>query len=128
MRRWSIYWIAPALCLAAALSICSHSDAADVSGAHDNFVAQCAKCHGESGHGDGPAGAALAIKPRNFSDCTRMAKESDQRLFDTIKGGGASVGLSKDMPPWREAFEDDEIKALVSYVRQFCSSPRAMNK
>jgi len=57
-----------------------------------------------------------------------MSKESDQRLFNTIKGGGASVGLSKDMPPWREAFEDGEIKSLVAYIRQFCTAPCAMNR
>jgi high-affinity iron transporter len=99
--------------------------AADASAARDNFVAQCAKCHGDSGRGDGPAGATLATKPRNFSDCTRMAKESDERVFNAIKGGGGSVGLSKDMPPWGEAFEDAEIKGLVAYVRQFCNSQRA---
>lgn len=77
---------------------------------------------------DGPAGASLPIKPRNFTDCSRMAHESNDRLFSTITGGGASVGLSKDMPPWGEAFEDCEIKGLVAYVRQFCNPQRAMNK
>jgi len=123
-----IFAFATALCLAASLMVCPRLSAADLSAAHDNFISQCAKCHGESGHGNGPAGAALSIKPRNFSDCTRMSKESDQRLFNTIKGGGASVGLSKDMPPWREAFEDGEIKSLVAYIRQFCTAPRAMNR
>ena len=102
--------------------------AADFSATHDNFVSQCAKCHGESGRGDGPAGTSLAVKPRNFADCSRMAKESDERIFKTIKNGGASVGLSKDMPPWKEAFEDNEIRGLVAYVRQFCNQQGAMNK
>jgi len=102
--------------------------AIDLNAAHDNFISQCAKCHGETGRGDGPAGTSLAIKPRNFSDCARMARESDERIFSTIKGGGASVGLSKDMPPWSEAFEDSEIKGLVAYIRQFCNQQRAMNK
>jgi mono/diheme cytochrome c family protein len=117
-----------ALCVAVSFAVCTRVFAADLTGAHDNFVSQCAKCHGESGHGDGPAGAALATRPRNFSDCTRMSRESDQRLFNTIKGGGASVGLSKDMPPWKEAFEDEEIKSLVAYIRQFCNTAHAMNK
>jgi mono/diheme cytochrome c family protein len=128
MKRSTSFGIACFLCIAAALAICGLSLAVDLNGAHDNFVAQCAKCHGESGHGDGPAGTTLRTKPRNFSDCSRMTKESDRRLFDTIKGGGASVGLSKDMPPWKDAFEDEEIKGLVDYIRQFCGSPRAMGK
>jgi len=107
--------------------IASHNPgwAADLSAARDNFVSQCAKCHGESGRGDGPAGATLPIRPRNFTDCSRMARESDQRIFNTIKTGGAAVGLSKEMPPWNEAFDDREISALVSYVRQFCNPQRA---
>ena len=116
---------AAVMCLAAAMTIGGYALAADIGGARDNFDTQCAKCHGESGRGDGPAGAALPTKPRNFSDCARMAKESDQRLFDTIKGGGESVGLSKEMPPWGEAFEDQEIKGLVAYIRQFCNLQRA---
>lgn len=128
MLRSSIFATALVLCLASAMTIGGRSFAADLGAARDNFDTQCAKCHGESGRGDGPAGAALAIKPRNFSDCSRMGKESDQRLFNTIKSGGTAVGLSKDMPPWGEAFEDQEINSLVAYIRQFCNTQRAMNK
>jgi mono/diheme cytochrome c family protein len=128
MRKLRVLAIATVLSLAAATGQSGTLLGADLDAAHDNFVAQCAKCHGESGRGDGPAGASLPIKPRNFTDCSRMAHESDGRLFNTIKAGGASVGLSKDMPPWGEAFEDNEIKGLVAYVRQFCNPQRAMNK
>src|SRR5271166_3408598 len=128
MRRLGIIRTSLILCLAVAMSSGGRSFAADLGAARDNFDTQCAKCHGESGRGDGPAGAALPTRPRNFSDCSRMAKESDQRLFNTIKGGGASVGLSRDMPPWGEAFEDQEINGLVSYIRLFCNTQRAMNK
>ena len=85
MRRLGIVRTSLALCLAAAMTIGGRSFAADLSAARDNFDTQCAKCQGEQGRGDGPAGAALPTKPRNFSDCTRMAKESDQRLFNAIK-------------------------------------------
>jgi mono/diheme cytochrome c family protein len=128
MRNPGIFAVALLFCLGTAISCATSLFAADAGAGHDNFVAQCAKCHGESGRGDGPAGASLAIKPRNFNDCTRMAKESDQRIFNTIKSGGRAVGLSKDMPPWGEAFEDQEIQGLVAYVRQFCNPQRAMNK
>lgn len=128
MRKLRVLAIATALSLAAAVGRADTLLGGDLGAAHDNFVAQCAKCHGESGRGDGLAGASLPIKPRNFTDCPRMAHESDDRLFSTIKGGGASVGLSKDMPPWGEAFEDNEIKGLVAYIRQFCNPQRAMNK
>ncbi|SRR5579883_1946746 len=125
MRKKGVFAIAAALTCGAALNPAIPLFAADLRAAHDNFAAQCAKCHGDSGRGDGPAGAALPVRPRNFADCTRMSKESDDRIFNTIKGGGASVGLSKEMPPWSEAFDDDEIRQLVTYVRQFCSAQRA---
>jgi mono/diheme cytochrome c family protein len=125
MRRPVIFGLVSTLSLAASVTIYGPLCAADLSGARDNFVAQCAKCHGDSGHGDGPAGATLAIRPRNFNDCTRMAKEPDERLFNTIKGGGHSVGLSKDMPSFGEAFEDQEIQGLITYIRQFCNAQRA---
>ncbi len=128
MRKLGILAMAFVLGFETQTNLCTTLCAADTSAARDNFEAQCAKCHGESGRGDGPTGASLAIKPRNFSDCTRMAKESNERIFNTIKYGGASVGLSKDMPPWKEAFEDKEIRGLVAYVRQFCSPQREINK
>ncbi len=128
MRKRSIFAIAAALCCALAMSDGGVLLAADLSAARDNFVGQCAKCHGESGSGDGPAGATLPVRPRNFTDCSRMSKESDERIFNTIKGGGSSAGLSKEMPPWGEAFDDQEIKGLVAYVRQFCNSQRARNR
>jgi mono/diheme cytochrome c family protein len=125
MRKVSIFAIAAVLSGAGAMSSRNLGLAADLSAARDNFQAQCAKCHGESGHGDGPAGASLPVRPRNFADCSRMAHESDQRIFTTIKSGGTSVGLSKEMPPWNEAFDDGEINGLVNYVRQFCNPQRA---
>ena len=128
MHSRRILAIIVALGCAAAVSNQGLLSAAGISAARDNFDGQCAKCHGESGHGDGPAGVLLPVRPRNFTDCARMSKESDERLFNTIKGGGKSVGLSNEMPPWGEAFDDNEIKGLVAYVRQFCNSQRARNR
>jgi mono/diheme cytochrome c family protein len=99
--------------------------AADLGAARDNFRSQCSKCHGESGRGDGPAGVSLPVRPRNLADCSRMSKESDERIFRVIKSGGASVGMSQEMPPWQDAFDDNEIRDLVAYVRQYCNPQRA---
>ena len=128
MRKLNSPAIAAALCCAAVISNSIVVLAADLSAARDNFKEQCAKCHGESGVGNGSAGASLAVRPRNFNDCSRMTKESDERIFNAIKSGGASVGLSKEMPAWGEAFDDNEIQGLVAYVRQFCNPQHAINK
>jgi mono/diheme cytochrome c family protein len=80
----------------------------------------CATCHGESGKGDGPSGSTLSTKPRDFTDCAVMKKLSDDLIFSAIKNGGASVGLSREMPGWAAEMGDAEIKGLVTYVRAFC--------
>lgn len=94
--------------------------AADMAAAKQSYDTFCMKCHGPDGHGDGPAAATLATKPRNFTDCATMGKITDATLFNVIKNGGASVGLSKDMQAWSTGFADDEIHDLVAYVRGFC--------
>ncbi len=96
--------------------------AADLAAARSNYSQLCAVCHGEAGHGNGP-GPAKASRPaylRDFTDCAGMAQFADSTLFKAIKEGGASVGLSKAMPPGKEIFDDNQIADLVAYVRGFC--------
>jgi len=85
-----------------------------------DYKLYCARCHGDEGHGDGPDGATLKTHPRDFTDCATMAKISDDTMFKAIKDGGASVGLSSDMPAWSSGLEDDTIHNLVKYIRGFC--------
>jgi mono/diheme cytochrome c family protein len=96
------------------------ASAADLGAAKENYTTFCVKCHGTSGKGDGASGATLKVKPRDFTDCDRMAKESDELMFKTIKEGGEANGFSKDMLPWKDGFDDAEIHDLVSYLRTFC--------
>ncbi len=96
--------------------------AADMKFAQENFKDLCSKCHGPNGFGDGPSGATLNPKPRNFHDCALMAKDSDAFILREIKGGSASVGRSSGMPAWGEALEDDQIKSFIAYVRNFCKN------
>ncbi len=94
--------------------------AADLAGAKRSFDMFCTKCHGPAGKGDGSAAATLATKPRDLTECARMKDVTDDTLFRAIKEGGESVSLSKDMPAWKDGMEDDEIHALVVYVRSLC--------
>jgi cytochrome c oxidase cbb3-type subunit III len=95
--------------------------AADLAAAKKDYVRFCSKCHGTEGKGDGPQADALATKPRDFTDCTRMKGLSDETLFTAIKEGGEAAHLSKDMPAWKDGMDDDEIHGLVAYVRSLCS-------
>jgi cytochrome c553 len=87
----------------------------------EQFERYCAPCHGLSGAGDGELGPTLRQQPRDFTNCADMAKSSDDELFNGIKNGGDSVdGEQSDMPAMRKSFSDEEIRALVMHVRQFC--------
>jgi cytochrome c553 len=88
--------------------------------AEDNFSTYCTRCHGETGRGNGPSVHTLKNKPQDFTNCAQMQKLSDQTMFQAIKGGGSSVGLSDDMPNWSIDLTDDEIHDLVAFVRAFC--------
>jgi cytochrome c oxidase cbb3-type subunit III len=96
--------------------------AEDSTAAQRTYKMFCTECHGRTGHGNGPGAPLLKVKPRDFTDCARMTKLSDDELFEAIKDGGAAVGRSKDMLAWKEGFDDSEIRGLVSYLRTFCSS------
>jgi cytochrome c oxidase cbb3-type subunit III len=108
------------LLIVLAASTNARSAGPDLAAAKDNYTTFCVKCHGAGGQGNGPAAATLHTKPRNYTDCATMAKISDATLFKAIKDGGASVGLSAEMPAWSKGFDDDEIHGLVAYVRTFC--------
>ena len=81
----------------------------------------CARCHGDSGHGDGADAATFKTHPRDFTDCATMAKVSDDTIFKAIKDGGAAVGLSGDMPAWGAGLSDDDIHSVMKYIHHFCS-------
>jgi cytochrome c oxidase cbb3-type subunit 3 len=49
-----------------------------------------------------------------------MGRPGTATMFQAIKGGGSSVGLSDDMPNWNIDLTDDEIHDLVAFVRTFC--------
>jgi mono/diheme cytochrome c family protein len=88
--------------------------------AQANYKELCVKCHGVSGKGNGPEAKTLNPRPADYTDCKKMTADSDDTLFKIIKGGSLSVGRSKEMPPWKEALSDEEIRDLVKYVRSFC--------
>jgi cytochrome c553 len=111
------------LCLAlgmAAGTMLSDRGRAYAADASLDYKIFCARCHGDGGHGDGPDGSTLSTKPQDFTDCAAMGKLTDDVIFNAIKGGGSSVGMPADMPSWGEGLNDDQIKALVQYVRSFC--------
>ncbi len=79
----------------------------------------CVSCHGADGKAQGPAAMAMQPRPRNFTDKNWQKSVDDKRLVKVLKEGGKSVGLSASMAAWGGVLSDDDINAVVKYVRQF---------
>jgi mono/diheme cytochrome c family protein len=81
------------------------------------FQKYCAGCHGETGQGDGFNSFNLDPRPRDLSDPAFQKSKSNADLADTIRRGGAGVGLSSLMPPWGHTLDARHVDAVVLYVR-----------
>ena len=87
---------------------------ASAADAKENWEKVCGKCHGPDGKGDTKMGQKLAIK--DLTDAKLQAELKDDQAFKSIKEGiKDSEGKIKMKPA--ENISDDEIKALVQYVR-----------
>lgn len=79
--------------------------------------AQCAKCHGDAGKGDGAQGQKLKDKPTDWTnDGGGLKGMSDQQVFDSIAKGGPAVGKSRAMPG-SPKLSEQEVWNLVAYVK-----------
>lgn len=87
------------------------------------YQEQCASCHGPTGHGDGPAAAALEPKPVDFTDLARARERSVHSLYETISQGVAGTSM-----PAFEALSADDRWALAFHVGGFAYSPQARDQ
>ena len=99
--------IAAVLGLAAGLS----AKAAD---AKENWDNLCAKCHGADGKGDTKMGLKLGCK--DLTDAKVQAEVKDDAATKAIKEGLKSDD-GKTLMKAFDQLSDDEVKALVAYVR-----------
>ena len=86
---------------------------ADAADAKENWTTLCAKCHGAEGKGDTKIGAKMGCK--DFTDAKVQASLTDDAIFKSLKEGLKS-GEKTLMKPF-DQLSDDDIKALVAYVR-----------
>jgi cytochrome c553 len=88
--------------------------------AWERFDTVCSGCHGKGGKGDGPTGAALPKKPRNYTDAAWQKSITDEKLEAIIAEGGTKHGLDPLMPGAPDlAGDPGVIKALRAIVRSF---------
>jgi mono/diheme cytochrome c family protein len=83
------------------------------------FAANCARCHGREGKGDGPDLVKLqsAVSPDDWTD-----KETNQGLTDNfivamITKGGKANGKSRIMPAFGDKLNTQQVQDLLAFIR-----------
>lgn len=100
------------LALFSTLALVAAAAAADPK---ENWQKTCTKCHGADGKGETKIGKVLGIKDFTNGQYQDSLKEAD--MLKAIKEGIKDGDKTKMKPA--EGLSDDEIKALVAYVRAF---------
>jgi mono/diheme cytochrome c family protein len=81
---------------------------------NNDTAPKCAGCHQADGKGNPAMKASMKDLP-DFTDAAWQKKATDAEMIETIKNG------HKPMPAYKDKLTEDQIKALVAYVRKFAS-------
>ena len=84
--------------------------------AKENWEKNCSKCHGADGTGKTKMGEKLGIK--DYTDAKVQAGLTDDAMTKAIKDG-VKDGDKTKMKGFGDALSDDEITALVKFIRDF---------
>jgi cytochrome c553 len=82
--------------------------------------AGCASCHGVNGKGENDD-VKLDPPPPDFTDCSFTTREPRKDWQAVIKHGGVARGLSESMPAYGEALTDEQVNAIIDYLKTFCA-------
>jgi mono/diheme cytochrome c family protein len=80
------------------------------------YAKDCAKCHGEDGKGETKMGKKMGAK--DYTDPKVQSELKDDAAFKAIKEGLKDKEGKVLMKP-SEGLSDEDIKALVAYMRTF---------
>ena len=87
--------------------------AADVK---ENWEKHCQKCHGADGKGQTKMGRQSGVK--DYTDPKVQEELKDENAVKIIKEGIVEKDKKK-MDPYKDKLTDEEIKALMAYIRAF---------
>ncbi|MDH5604569.1 MAG: c-type cytochrome [Cyclobacteriaceae bacterium] len=100
-------WVAPP---AADKEENQYTSSKDLESGKQVFDMYCWVCHGKEGLGDGPAGASLPVKPKNFTEAS-VKEQTDGALFWKLTNGrGNMIGYGSILT-------EEKRWQLVSYIR-----------
>ncbi|WP_419950685.1 c-type cytochrome [Candidatus Palauibacter sp.] len=85
------------------------------------YEAGCASCHGSDGRGAPPDRIAFDDPLPDLTDCSFASREPDADWIIVSKAGGPVRGFSDVMPAFGEAFDDDQLQAVMDHIRTFCT-------
>ena len=94
--------------------------AADAPAGKDVWTENCVLCHGEKG---APAPAAKSLGVADLSSPTWQASRTDAQIRKVIADGPAKPDTL--MRAFKDELSDEEIDAVVKYVRTLAAKPKA---
>jgi mono/diheme cytochrome c family protein len=84
------------------------------------YAVDCALCHGDTGDGKTDLGKDMQLTMLDWTDPKALSAMSDQAIFDAIR-----KGKGKMPPEDASRAKDDEVKALVTYIRNLSKNAPA---
>ena len=102
-------------CTIVALTFAAVPASADENPGGDLFQKYCKACHGADGKADTPMGKRLNI--RDYTKADVQAEFTDDRILQVMKEGITDEKGKKVMLPFDKKMNDEEMAAVVAYVR-----------
>src|SRR5229473_3781815 len=85
----------------------------------DVYTTYCETCHGETGHGDGPAGLRLVPRPADLRIHTAPGVHTDGELFYWVSYGFPNSA----MPAWKDILTEEQRWSVLNYARATFGNP-----
>ncbi len=85
------------------------------------FHDYCSVCHGEKGDGDSRAQNSMIPPPRDFTTPQAATELTHARMLAMVREGKPGTA----MPGWKTQLSDQEIVAVVDYIRERIMKPIA---
>lgn len=113
MNPMKLFLTIPALAVLAFAPAALAADAkADLAKGEKLYQANCAMCHGATGHGDGPAAAALKPAPRDLVAGKYAHGMSQADVAKTLEAGIEGTAMMS----YKGTLKAGELEAVAAYV------------